>query len=54
MCPGVKKHGSKNWEYIIVYVDDQLPISKNAAKTVELLQKEPFYYRMKDVGEPKQ
>jgi hypothetical protein len=47
-----KPDGFKYYEYILVYVDDQLTISHNPKAITDLLQTEPFNYKLKDVGPP--
>jgi hypothetical protein len=52
MRKATKPDGTPYWEYILVYVDDQLTISHQAKEIVRQLQEEPFNYTMKDVGPP--
>lgn len=49
--PAIKKNGFKYYEYILVYVDDQLTISENAAQITDQLTSD-YKYRLKDVGPP--
>ena len=48
----VKKDGSKYYEYVLVYVDNQLTVSENPQEIINALKGEPFKYEMKDIGEP--
>ena len=49
--PATKKNGDKYYEYILVYVDDQLTISENATQRTQQLITD-YKYRLKDVGPP--
>jgi hypothetical protein len=49
--PATKKNGFKYYEYILVYVDDQLTISENAMQITNQLVTD-YKYRLKDVGPP--
>ena len=49
--PATKKNGDKYYEYILVYVDDQLTISENATQLTQQLITD-YKYRLKDVGPP--
>jgi hypothetical protein len=49
----VKTQGDKYYEYVLVYVDDQLTISEDPKNITDSLQQEPFNYTLKDVGPPK-
>jgi len=47
----VKKDGTKYYEYILVYVDDQLTmISEDPKAIIDALQTPPFSYDLKDVA----
>jgi len=48
----VKKDGTKYYEYILVYVDDQLTISEDPKAIIDALQAHPFSYDLKDIGPP--
>jgi len=48
--PAVKQDGTKYYEYILVYVDDQLMISENPKAITDALQAPPFNYELKDIG----
>ena len=51
MRPATKKNGHEHYEYILVYVDDLLTISENAAQITQQLV-DDYKYRLKDVGPP--
>mmetsp|Transcript_12139 Transcript_12139/g.17505 ORF Transcript_12139/g.17505 Transcript_12139/m.17505 type:complete len:474 (-) Transcript_12139:35-1456(-) len=50
--PATKASGDEYYEYILVYVDDLLVCSHNAAQILQELQ-DRYKYRLKDVGPPK-
>ena len=52
MRHSVKKDGTNYYEYILVYVDDQLTISENPKAITDALQQPPHNYTLRDVGEP--
>jgi hypothetical protein len=53
MRPAEKEDGFKYYEYVLVYVDDQLTISMDPKAITDALQAQPFNYVLKDVGPPK-
>jgi len=52
MKPAVKADGTKYYEYILVYVDDQLSISENPKWITDALQGKPWEYELKGVKPP--
>jgi len=52
MKPAVKADGTKYYEYILVYMDDQLSISENPKWITYALQRKPWEYKLKGVKPP--
>jgi hypothetical protein len=50
--PATKHSGDPYYKCILVYVDDILCISENPGQIINLLQSDPFNYRLKDIGPP--
>jgi len=52
MKPAVKADGTKYYEYILVYMDDQLSVSENPKWITNALQGKPWDYELKGVKPP--
>ncbi len=50
--PAERKDKTPYYEYILVYVDDQLTISEDPKNITDALQAPPFNYELKGVGPP--
>ena len=48
----VTREGFEYYEYILVYVDDILCISKDPSTIIRSFSDPPFLYRLKDAGPP--
>jgi hypothetical protein len=53
MKPGIKKDGTKYWQYILVHVNDGLCVMEDPTELIGTLHEAPFYFKMKDVRAPK-
>ncbi|KAL7581422.1 hypothetical protein ACA910_022004 [Epithemia clementina (nom. ined.)] len=47
-----KRDGTPYYEYLLVYVDDQLTVSENPKAITDALSAKPFNYELKDVDPP--
>ena len=50
--PITKKNGNEYYSYILTYVDDCLVVHEDPEQIIHSLSKEPYNYRLKDVGPP--